>query len=933
MRIASLFRSARAKAFTVLGCFAMLMGVGASVGLVSLTQDNEVVETKADDTTLWSLVGSDFNSFGTPQTVSAITLGGTNYYYITVTLTANSTFRFKKTNDNDWNYTIGYSNLSDSSYTGFDSAWFGNANNDNNFKTLTAGTYTFLFASTFEGYGDKKYGIYCFQGSPNQTYTLNTNAHWDGTINCYGWSGVSQSGCLVKDATTWAAWGGDDMTRTSSSDYLYTITYAIPPHNIIFNCGGDDSKKTGTLTPSTTQVYNLSGDTTGSWSASRTYVAKIKANFFKGSASQGTADLAWQYPTAGSSFAAPETSAEGTYPTSYGYNGTTYTFSAWYADEDCTVAFTTIASVSSNFTLYAKYIDQNKYTLTYRYVLNGEYLSGWGTGSITDIASGTYYSDVTEPFVYGMGFEGWYSNSACTNGLSGMVLNSAEVYAKFTSLSTNRLLYIALSGDAYTYVSGSGSNIYCHYANATNSATNVPVQHISAVTSTHLYAFSVPADCTEFQIHQGNRTEGLRTILYDLDDAGSDNLLICTGDYDSENKGYTGTWSDCYFQFQTCSSNFGEGATITRTDMGEPTNLSTGNEAECLGFAAAFKYYFRVAIVVDGGETIVTTVDSSADGTTVLATYSDGTNRFRSATSAETTAEKTSFSVNVYYKGGTIYLVDATSIDQGGYLYISSTSALTDIRITVTFTSTSGSEVSPFSSSKLSTVTNAVNTTTLTFNSVAGMIRIPIYNLRGGETPNVSETEYTVTFNSNSSIAVPIVTSGASYYMSSLAGSISAANAIQAQAAAAAGDIDAMIKNVSSKSVCDMDPSIASGLVTAYEAVAEDETGKSLLDGSTINTFSKVSAYNESGNGYLDMISDGTKSAISLPNIYLQLCKRANVTPSISYASLIGYKVDPTSNQSPLTLTLWIVLGAGILGMGAIGTAYFISKKRKKYQA
>ena len=41
----------------------------------------------------------------------------------------------------------------------------------------------------------------------------------------------------------------------------------------------------------------------------------------------------------------------------------------------------------------------------------------------------------------------------------------------------------------------------------------------------------------------------------------------------------------------------------------------------------------------------------------------------------------------------------------------------------------------------------------------------------------------------------------------------------------------------------------------------------------------------------------------------------------------------PSSNQSPLTTTLWIVLGAGVLGLGAIGTAYFVSKKKKKHQA
>lgn len=50
----------------------------------------------------------------------------------------------------------------------------------------------------------------------------------------------------------------------------------------------------------------------------------------------------------------------------------------------------------------------------------------------------------------------------------------------------------------------------------------------------------------------------------------------------------------------------------------------------------------------------------------------------------------------------------------------------------------------------------------------------------------------------------------------------------------------------------------------------------------------------------------------------------------------LAYVVAPSKSsqeQSPLTMTLWIVLGAGILGMGAIGTAYFVSKKKKRHQA
>ena len=42
---------------------------------------------------------------------------------------------------------------------------------------------------------------------------------------------------------------------------------------------------------------------------------------------------------------------------------------------------------------------------------------------------------------------------------------------------------------------------------------------------------------------------------------------------------------------------------------------------------------------------------------------------------------------------------------------------------------------------------------------------------------------------------------------------------------------------------------------------------------------------------------------------------------------------SPNGTESPLTMTLWIVLASGIAGLGAIGTAYFVSKKKKRHQA
>ncbi len=68
---------------------------------------------------------------------------------------------------------------------------------------------------------------------------------------------------------------------------------------------------------------------------------------------------------------------------------------------------------------------------------------------------------------------------------------------------------------------------------------------------------------------------------------------------------------------------------------------------------------------------------------------------------------------------------------------------------------------------------------------------------------------------------------------------------------------------------------------------------------------------------------------------YNDFINRTNTSGGGGYVSpLAAWSVGPSvSESSPLTLTLWIVLGAGLAGMGAIGAAYFVSKKKKKHQA
>jgi len=56
-----------------------------------------------------------------------------------------------------------------------------------------------------------------------------------------------------------------------------------------------------------------------------------------------------------------------------------------------------------------------------------------------------------------------------------------------------------------------------------------------------------------------------------------------------------------------------------------------------------------------------------------------------------------------------------------------------------------------------------------------------------------------------------------------------------------------------------------------------------------------------------------------------------NYSGGTGYAALHPGMVSKA--DSPLTTTLWIVLGAGLAGLAAIGTAYYVSKKKKRYQA
>lgn len=564
---------------------------------------------------------------------------------------------------------------------------------------------------------------------------------------------------------------------------------------------------------------------------------------------------------------------------------------------------------SANMNVYAKY-EVNTYTITYYKVMNGLYMDWWGSSTVS-AHHFQKYSDIEPAEIYGYGFEGWYSDSSCTTGIgSNDITGNATVYAKYTSDPSNNTYYVGLpSGACYDNVTYGGS-LRVYYSNGEDDVKDAPAHHIAGITSTNLYLVSIPSDVTWFAFHSGlsnySMQSGHRTVSVGPDtgyDPGSNNLFLCKNEtttaYDGGQTEYVGEWTTCYFQFQT-ASNSTFSSNLSKVDMSEPSNMSSGNDAEAIGVTGTASYYFRIAVVINGSENFLTTVGTDAN--TSSCTASSGSNRFKAS----------NLTINVYLKDNVIYLLDTSDIDAGGYLYISCGDSLTDIKITVAIKNSSGTTVYPFSSSKLSTVTSTTNTNTLTFNSVEGLIRIPIYNLRGELTPDKSKQDYySVTFNSNSAVNIPILTTKTDYYMSSLAATPTTTSA---PAASVAYDFDAAVSNASNKSVCNIDTTTAKFICGKYDALSSTEKGT--FSSASISTWNSTKP-TYSGNQDVPMTA-----------ILYQVSRIANDGVSRGSLGLFGHFGLFGDSESSMS-TIIIIISSSVALLSVTALSILVIRKRK----
>ncbi|MBQ7250967.1 MAG: starch-binding protein [Bacilli bacterium] len=205
-------------------------------------------------------------------------------------------------------------------------------------------------------------------------------------------------------------------------------------------------------------------------------------------------------------------------------------------------------------------------------------------------------------------------------------------------------------------------------------------------------------------------------------------------------------------------------------------------------------------------------------------------------------------------------------------------------------------------------------TTNLKFNSSGDLFEIPLSCLQGAGYFIISVYPVgssTKTTQSNDLKMPDSLTSNC--YINLAAAKDTKPATADGAAAKAAYKIANAIKGAPNQSVCNISSSDATTLCTLYDAASSN----SKLTGATVTTWNSVKpTYSDSQNA-------------TMPNIRIQLGKIAGG----GYVISLGHLSGPNNDQSPLTLTLWIVLGAGVLGLGAIGTAYFVSKKKKRHLA
>ena len=589
------------------------------------------------------------------------------------------------------------------------------------------------------------------------------------------------------------------------------------------------------------------------------------------------------------------------------------TFKEWNTEDDGSgTAYAVGATVTGlaqdeNLDLYAIWKGAT-YNITYYRVINGTYMDWWGSKTIENVPAGTYYYNLESENIYGFGFDGWYSDQECTVGLSNsQVLENKTVYAKFSSTTDSRQIYAFIPASAnyalanLTYGDNHTMSIWMQ-KDTEHVTKDVHMQKVGDFTSGHLYTIALPNDATGFSFHQGlsyeQMQDGKRSVWLNPQHIGENNMYVFNNSTVTEDnqQRYDGEWKSCYFQFQMSSTD-GNWESATKLGMNAPTNMSSGNDAELTNVNVTTSTpYFRVAVVINGTEEPITT--TGTDENTLKVVSASGSHQFKNTITL----------VNVYLKNKTIYLVDAKDIAAGGYLYISTDANPSNIKISVTVTNGEGVDVTPFSHNSITTVSGISTTTTLKYDEVEGMIRIPIFNLRGSTTTLKTGTTYRVTLDGND-FTLDQVTDSSSYWINLKTTTTPVKNTPDALGVKAAFNLDKAILGSKNTSVCNCSQATAQSIVDDFDAA----DGSSKLPDAEINTYK----------GTLD----SKKGYINIMGPYGQIERIAQ--SGNAYANNPSSRIHSLSDSEDQTVLI-VVIAASATLLATTSALLLLLKKKKK---
>ncbi len=110
-----------------------------------------------------------------------------------------------------------------------------------------------------------------------------------------------------------------------------------------------------------------------------------------------------------------------------------YNFIGWYADEDFTESFDFTKSITADTTIYAKWEEIPKETITYKVSFDMGYENPENPVSEQSIAENTAVTEPTVPIRDGYKFSGWYADSDYTTeyDFATLVTSDITIYAKW----------------------------------------------------------------------------------------------------------------------------------------------------------------------------------------------------------------------------------------------------------------------------------------------------------------------------------------------------------------------------------------------------------------------------------------------------------------------------------------------------------------------